>query len=271
MAGGSWRTCSAQGAVLGAMVGSLNPGPETVIQLFHGERLFRVEVSQELIAQSAEVALDFAAAFGLIGRGVHDQSAERGGNAGQLLGAINLGIVDVEPGGHTTGRDGLAQTIERGIESLAGIELGMRDEAAGVIQGGVQEGLHLAAAGALDVGTEQHVGLPDLIAGLGFELLVGGRDQQLALGETALLEEAVQRGGGDAGSVLARRQSQFAQQGGAGTVRVFALQAFNEIGELRGQGARLAAVLPRFGRQGLETISAVAEPETEMRLESGMS
>jgi hypothetical protein len=29
---------------------------------------------------------------------------------------------------------------------------------------------------------------------LGFELLVGGRDQQLALGKTALLEEAVQRG-----------------------------------------------------------------------------
>ena len=127
-----------------------------------------------MIAHGAKVALDFSAAFGLIGRRVHDQSAERGGDAGQLLRAIDLGVVDVEPHGHAAGGDGLAQTIEAGIESLAGIELGMRDEAAGVIQGGVQKGLHLAAAGALDVGAEQHVGLPDLIAGLGFELLVRG-------------------------------------------------------------------------------------------------
>ena len=90
-----------------------------------------------MIAHGAEVAFDFAAAFGLIGRRVHDQNAERGGDAGQLLAAIDLGVVDVEPDGHATGGDGLAQTIEAGIESLAGIELGMRDEPAGVIQSGV--------------------------------------------------------------------------------------------------------------------------------------
>src|SRR5271165_6971209 len=105
-------------------------------------------VGQELIAYGAEVALDFAAAFRLIGRRVHDQSAERGGNAGQLLRAIDLGVIDIEPHRHAAGGDGLAQTIEAGIQSLAGIELGMRDEAAGVIQGGVQKCLHLAAAGA---------------------------------------------------------------------------------------------------------------------------
>jgi hypothetical protein len=37
----------------------------------------------------------------------------------------------------------------------------------------VQEGLHLAAAGALDVGTEQHVGLPDLIAVFGLRTSCG--------------------------------------------------------------------------------------------------
>ena len=82
----------------------------------------------------------------------------------------------------------------------------LRDEAAGVIQCGVQEGLHLAATRALDVGPEQHVGLPDLIAGLGFELLVRGRDQQLPFGETVLFEEAVERGGGHARRVPAGRQ-----------------------------------------------------------------
>jgi len=67
---------------------------------------------------------------------------------------------------------------------------------------------------------------------LGFELLVRGREQQLPLGETTLFEEAVQRGGGHTRRVPARRQGQFAQQGGAGTVRIFAFETFDEVGEL---------------------------------------
>ena len=38
----------------------------------------------------------------------------------------------------------------------------------------MQQGLHLAAASTLDVRTIEHVRLPDLIAVLGFELLVRG-------------------------------------------------------------------------------------------------
>ena len=86
------------------MVGSLNPGPETVIQLFHGERLFGIEIGQELIAQSAEVTLDFAAAFGLIGRCVNDQDAKRGGDAGQLGGVKHFAIIDIETDGDAAGR-----------------------------------------------------------------------------------------------------------------------------------------------------------------------
>ena len=101
--------------------------------------------------------------------------------------------------------DGLAQTIQASVQPLAGIELGVRNEAAGIIEDGVEEDLEFAAAGALNIGAKQHVGLPDLIAGLGFELLVRGWDQQLPLGETALFEEAIQRGGRHAGSVAAGR------------------------------------------------------------------
>jgi hypothetical protein len=50
-------------------------------------------------------------------------------------------------------------------------------------------------------------------------------------------------------------------------VRVFAFETFDEVGELRGKGARLAAVLPRFGRQGLETIGAVAERPIQQRID----
>ena len=57
-----------QRAVLGAVIGVFDPGPQAVVQLFERERLFGVEVGEELLAHGAEVALDFAAAFGLIGR-----------------------------------------------------------------------------------------------------------------------------------------------------------------------------------------------------------
>jgi hypothetical protein len=52
--------------------------------------------------------------------------------------AINLGIVNVET-------NGVAQTVERGIESLAGIKLRMGNEPTGVVESGVKKDLHAAA------------------------------------------------------------------------------------------------------------------------------
>src|SRR5271157_5472251 len=48
---------------------------------------------------------------------------------------------------------------------------------------------------------------------------------------------------------------------------VFAFEAFDEAGELWGQGARLAAVLPRFGRQGLEAAGAIAKRPIQQRID----
>jgi hypothetical protein len=66
----------------------------------------------------------------------------------------------------------LAQAVQAGIQTLAAVELGMRDEAASIIEDGMQQGLHLAAARTLDVRTIEHVRLPDQIAVFGFELLM---------------------------------------------------------------------------------------------------
>ena len=186
-----------QSAVLGAVIGVVDPGPQALVQLFQRERLLAVQVVQELLAHGTEVALDFSAAFGLIGRRVHDENADGGGDARQLRAAIDLGVIHVETHGQAAGGDGLAQAVQAGIQALAGIELGVRDEPAGIVEGGMQEGLHLAAAGALDVGAIEHVGLPDLVAVFGFELLVRRRGEQLPFGEAALFEEAIQGGGGD--------------------------------------------------------------------------
>ena len=50
-------------------------------------------------------------------------------------------------------------------------------------------------------------------------------------------------------------------------MRVFAFQAFDQVGELRGDGARLAAVLARFGGQGIEAAVAIAERPLEQRID----
>jgi Transposase C of IS166 homeodomain len=82
--------------------------------------------------------------------------------------------------------------------------------------------------------------------------------EQLPFREAALFEEAVQRGRRDGGRGLTGRQGEFAPQGGAGTMRVFAFEAFDEAGQLRGDGAGLATVLARFGSQRFEAAVAVA-------------
>src|SRR5438874_282142 len=79
-------------------------------------------------------SFDLAAAFGLIGRGVHDEDADGSGDAGQLRRAVDLGVVHVETRGDTAGSDGMAQAVQKSIQSLVGIELGVRDKAAGVVE-----------------------------------------------------------------------------------------------------------------------------------------
>ena len=154
------------------MIDVFYPCPQPFVEIVQRQRLLAIQVGEELFPHRPKIAFDFSSALGLIRRGMHDEDAHRGGDARQLLAAINLGVVQVEAHRQAAGGDGLAQAIQKGIQSLVGIELRMRNESAGIIQGGVQEGLHLAAAGALDVRPTEHVGLPDLVAQFGFELLV---------------------------------------------------------------------------------------------------
>ena len=134
---------------------------------------------------------------------MHDEDADRGGNACQLWTAIHFGVIDIEANGEAAGGDGLTETVQEGVQSLVGVELGVRDEAAGVIQDGVQEGLPLTAPGALDVRAVEHVRLPDLIRVLSFEFFVCRGREQLALGEATLLEEAIEGGSRQTGRAVA--------------------------------------------------------------------
>src|SRR5258708_708907 len=80
---------------------------------------------------------------------------------------------------------------------LVGIKLGVRDEAAGIVERGLQKDLLLAAAGTHDPGAEEHIGLPDLIGELSFVLFVRGSlvEHQLTCGEAASAQETIKGGG----------------------------------------------------------------------------
>ena len=50
-------------------------------------------------------------------------------------------------------------------------------------------------------------------------------------------------------------------------MRVFALETFDEAGQLGGHGARLAAVLARFRSEGLEAAIAITRRPVEQRID----
>ncbi len=102
------------------------------------------------------------------------------------------GVYDEQPVGHSA----LPQAIRKASAAVS-IKLGVRDQTAGVVENGIQEGLHAPATRTLDVRPVQHVRLPYLIASFGFELLMRWRSHQLAGGQVALFEEAMQSRGRD--------------------------------------------------------------------------
>jgi len=163
---------------------------------------------------------------------VDDEDADGGGDPRQLRRAVDLGVIHIEASGQTTGGDGLTQAVEEAIETLIGIELGVRDQAAGIVERGLQEHLHLAATGALYPRAEEHVGLPDLVGMLGFILFVpvggGAGLQQLPLGKSTGAQETIERRRGD--FHLIPRQGQVIEQSRSSAMRAFALEAFDERG-----------------------------------------
>jgi len=113
----------------------------------------------------------------------------------------------------------------------------------------------------LDPRTEQHIGLPDLIGVLRFELLArgGGFGQQLMGGETVLPQKAIQRGGGQCSFLLPLGGSELPQQRRPGAMRVLALQPFDQRGGLRIDDTRLAAILPWLRCESFQAMASVTQ------------
>src|SRR5258705_12741220 len=102
------------------MIIGVEPVPQAFVELFEGEQNFGIERGQKLLAHGTEEAFNLAASLGLIGRGVHDEDADGSGDAGQLRGSVDLGVVHVEAGWGATGGEGLAPAIEKRNSPLVG-------------------------------------------------------------------------------------------------------------------------------------------------------
>ena len=131
-----------------AVIIGIEPVPQALVELLEGKQNFGIERGQKLLPHGTEETFDLSASFGLIGRGVHDEDADGSGDAGQLRGAVDLGVVHVEAGGNAASRDGLAEAVKKGVQSLVGIELRVRDKATGIVECGLEEDLLLASARA---------------------------------------------------------------------------------------------------------------------------
>ena len=70
------QRCGLERAVLAAVIIGVEPVPQALVELFEGEQSFGIERGQKLLAHGTEEAFDLAAAFGLIGRRVHDENAD---------------------------------------------------------------------------------------------------------------------------------------------------------------------------------------------------
>src|SRR5258705_9413574 len=119
------------------MIIGVEPVPQAFVELFEGEQNFGIERGQKLLAHGTEEAFNLAASFGLIGRGVHDEDADGSGDAGQLRGSVDLGVVHVEAGGDAAGGERLGQGNEKKKQPPVWVEKGGGGGGAGILGGGL--------------------------------------------------------------------------------------------------------------------------------------
>ena len=207
-----------------------------------------------------------------VGAGVDQADAEAGADAGELAGAVDRAVVDVEAVG-AAGAD--QEGLEHGQEVGGGLaegEGGMGHEARGVVNEGEEEGLAAAAAVggvAADLGAVHEVAHEELagIAVAEAAAVLGGVVGARAGGQAGPAQHAVDGRAGHAhvgghpaagprpGDHLAHRQ-----------VRVLLLDLDQQVADRRRQPPRAPAVAARFRAQGVEAaLPVVADPRPQGR------
>ena len=150
-----------------------------------------------------EEALDLAATFGVVGRAEDALDTEGSADGVEVLGGVDLALVDIDGQGTTVAQDGALEAVLHARKLLVPVELGVWDQAGVVVEEGKEEDLALPVGmGRVGkIGTVHGVALPQvakvgaLEAAVGFGALFG---EELGGGGATPGELAAQGARGDA-------------------------------------------------------------------------
>ncbi len=249
--------------MVAGVVVAFDPVGELAVEGFEGGE---VELSdEELIADAAEKAFDFALGGSVADGGVSQDAADAGADQGDLLAAVDGAVVDEQLFGDAAFVEGGADGLHQGVDVFLEEELAVAQDAAGVVEKGDELRLFAACAAGVEVRPEHGVGLPELVGVFHAEgeaffvvLLRVGSEQ------VVVAQEAVEGGLGDAVGVQETLFDAEAIEGalvGALLVEVGlgGVQGFEEF--LGGDLADLALVATRvLGHAGDAVVFVAVEP-----------
>ena len=212
-----------------------------------------------------EEALDFAPALGVVGRAQDALDAQGGADGVELLGGVDLALVDVDGQGAAVAEHGPFEAILQAGELLVPVELGVGDQAGVVVEEGEEEDLALlVGVGRVgQLGAVHGVALPQvakvgaLEAAVGLGPLLG---QELGRRGVAQGQLAAQGAGRNRllGDGLRGVHAQGLDDGAGRAVGLLALEGFGPVEGLGRDGAGLAPVAAGFGLEAVKAVLVVA-------------
>lgn len=163
------------------VIGVFDPAVEEVVEFV--QRADVVEVlGEELVADGAEEAFDFALCSSVAHGSMDENGAESAADLGELFGGVVRSVVGVNSFGDAAFEEGILETTDEVEGVVFVIEAGIGDDAGGVVDEGDEKDFAgrmlrgIGFAAEAKIGTVKGVNLPKVV-GVGFgksEATLGG-------------------------------------------------------------------------------------------------
>ena len=157
-----------KGGVVAGVIGVFDPTIEEIVEFFQGADV--VEISgEELVADGAEEAFDFALCCSVAHGSMDEDGAESGADLGELFGRIVRAVVGVNSFGDAAFEEGVLETTDEVEGVVFVIEAGIGDDAGGVVDEGDKIDLAgrmlggIGFAAEAKIGTVKGVNLPEVV------------------------------------------------------------------------------------------------------------
>jgi hypothetical protein len=192
----------AEGAVFAGVVGGFDPLGELVVELVEVVDVAEI-ADEELVADGAKEAFDFAFGGTISDGGVDEDGAEPRADEAKFFGGVVGTVVDVDGFGDAAFVEGGLEAFEEVGGVICGVKGAVGDDAGGVVDEADEEGFGGVAFVAVgEVGAVHGVGLPEVV-GVGFgEGEAGfGCCRITGLEEIEAVDDAAKGVGGDLGAL----------------------------------------------------------------------